>query len=424
MSRKLQVIPTGYVDYGNVAGQLMKGYQYGRNIVQEEEERQRKVQELENQRALVANNIYKQNQADLERFGTDLTTSEKQRFLNQFDEITAANREMQSFLLKGGKVNSPEYVAFQDGIEKLKKNLQMNIGALKEVKDAMSQGVALQRGKYDGYEDDMVKLSQAYNNILEGKYVPSTELPNKTTMTQKAYVAPSVVFESYVPKISVSNFDHVVKDTKNKIIKTEKKQVPVYSDLETVAYDAVNAPAVNSTGIMKSFNSFKSNNQSSISPDYKTRYDLYSMYMKDVKQTPKPITDFEPVDYVMMEMIARKYKPAPDEQERFYKEAQPKKTTQSDKDAGIMNNYLSDMFSGDNAKATKVINTLSGALKTKGWKVNVSGSKINATKAADEWSQGASYSFDLSDTPENRAAATAMINSYFSAIGSAGRKQK
>lgn len=424
MSRRLQTIPTGFVDYGAVGQQFMTGVQKGINLVQEEEERRRRAQDLENQRALLATNVYKQHQADLERFGTDLSTSEKQSFVNQFDAITKSNRELQSFLLKGGKVNSPEYIALQDSIDKQKKTLQMNVGALKEVKDAMAQGVALQKGKYDGYEDDMLKLSNAYKSILSGSYVPSSELPNKTSMTQKAYIAPSVVYEAYVPKISVSNVDHVVKDTKNKIIKTEKKQIPVYSDLETVAYDAINAPAVNSTGVMKNYETFVQSNKAGVSPEYKTRYDLYSMYMKDVNQTPKAIKDFQPTDYVMMEMIARKYKPAPDQQERFYKDSQPKNTSQSAQDASKMNAYLSDLFSGDATKAKNVIDKLSGALQVKGWKISSKGGKVNATKAADEWSQGASYSFDLNDNDANRAAATAMINSYFTAIGSAGRKQK
>lgn len=424
MSRRLDIIQTGFVDYGAAAEKFLEGFQRGRNIVQQEEERQRRIQETENQRVALANNIYKQHQADVERYGSDLTTLEKQSFVNQFDAITQANREMQQFLLKGGRVNSPEYITFQDGIDKLKKNLQMNVGALKEVKDAMAQGVSLQKGKYDGYEDDMTKLQEAYNKILQGTYVASSDLPNKTSMTQKAYIAPSVVIEAYVPKISANQFDHVVKDTKNKIIKTEKKQVPVYSDLETVAYDAINAPAVNSAGIMRNYNQFKIDNKDVISPAYKTRYDLYSMYMKEVKQTPKSPADFEPQDYVMMELIARRYKPAPDEQERFYKEAQPRVGrgggSQSSADAAKMAGYLSNIFSGDDKKASGTINVLKSALAAQGWTVVKSGSTVKATKG-DEW--GSSYTFNLTDNAENRAAATAMINDYFTAIGSAGRKQ-
>jgi len=424
MSRRLELVQTGYVDYGAAAKEALQGFQVGRNFVLQEEERQKREKEREEQRASVANTVYRQNQSDLERFGTDLSTSEKTAFTGQFDEIMKLNRSIKDLIHKGGKINSTEYTALQDLMEKKMKTLGMNVGALKEVKDAMFQVVTLQKNKYEGFDDESSRLSTAYQNILKGEYIPSMDLPNKTSITQKAYTAPSVVYESYIPKISVVQQDHVVRDASKKIIRTEKKQIPAYSDLETVAYDAVNAPAVNSAGVIKSFQNFKTSNAEGVSPEFKTRYELYTMYMKEVEKPVKDIKDFTPVDYTMMELVARKYKPAPDETERFEKTRTGGKVSQSSQDAALMGQYMNDLFSGDANKAKAVMDKMKGALSTKSWKVDFSGNKIKAQKNPDEWdSEGASYNFDLTPSETNKSTAMAMINAYFSSVGSAGRKQ-
>jgi len=41
MSRRLEVIPTGYIDYGAAAQKFMTGFQQGRAMLMQEEERQR-----------------------------------------------------------------------------------------------------------------------------------------------------------------------------------------------------------------------------------------------------------------------------------------------------------------------------------------------------------------------------------------------
>lgn len=426
MSRRLENIPTGFVDYGAAGKGLMEGFQAGRNIALQEEERRRRQQEIENQRATLANNIYRQTQADLERFGNDLTTPEKLAFTKQFEDIVKDNRTLQEFVLKGGKVGSPEYNALQDTMIKKQKNVLMNIGALKEIKDSMNQIVTLQKSKFEGFDDEGVRLKTAYDAILKGgEYVPSIDIPKKTDITGKAYVAPSVVFESVIPKVSVNQIDHVVRDNNKKIIRTEKKQVPVFTDLQTTAYDVINGPAVNSSGVMKNFIEFKNLNKDAVKPEYSARYDLYKMYMNEIKQAPKEIKDFEPVDYSMMEIISRKYKPAPDESEKFERTKIGGTGTQSAKDAALMQQMLDDLFSGNATKSKAVMDKITGGLSTRGWDIGFTGKNVKAQKNPDEWdTSGLTYSFDLNPTNKNKSTAMAMIQSYFTTIGSAGRKQK
>lgn len=421
MSRRLEVIPTGFIDYGKAGESFMAGLQQGRNIMLQEEERQRRLKEQENQRLMAANQLYRQNQADLERFGTDLTTAEKLKFTSQFDGIMNMNRELQSWVAKGGKVGSPEYNALQDNIEKSKKNLQMNIGALKEVKGGINELVSLQKNKYIVDENQMAQLQKSYNDILNGNYVPSIDLPNKQSIVQSAYISPNAIYESVVPKIKPSEKQKSYKKG-NQII-TEKSMVPSYFEVETLGIDLVNRSPVESAGIIKDYNKFKSQPETNLG-DFKNRYDLYSMYMKDVDKQPKQPKDMTPADYAIMEIISRSYKPDPNVFSRY---SEPKKTTggkptQSEKDAEKMIGMVDVIFGKDAKKSATAISELQGGLKIKGFKISKSGNNLTVKKSKDEFSDVIDISIPLDGSEGSRAALKSVINTYFSAIG-AGRKE-
>jgi hypothetical protein len=427
MSRRLQIIPTGYVDYGAVGEKFLAGVQQGVNIMEREKERQRRLLEIEQRREAAADAIYRQNQADVERFGNDLSTSEKEAFVSQYDALKEMNRSIQEYVRTGGNVGSKEYSILQDNFEKQKKDLLMKIGALKEVKGVISNAVKLRKDGLIGWENEFNTAQNVYNSLLSGKYVPSVDIPTVENMTMSAYKSPVKVFSSSFVNFDNTKTSHVVRDAKNKIIRTERKEVPEFNSLASVANGILNSPPAESTGVIKEYEQFKIQNKDGIAEDYKGRYDKYLMYMKDINQQPKDIKDFTPLDYTMMEILARKYNPAPDFSERFYTERRSSGGggggSQSDKDAANMSAMLNDLFSGDSSKANSVLSKIKGGLKTRGWSINQSGLKITASKSADEYDSGASYDFNLSDTPENRAAAMGMINSYYTAIGS-GKKLK
>ena len=422
MSRRLEVIPTGFIDYGKFGESFMAGIQQGRNIVLQEEERQRRIKEQENQRLSVANQIYRQNQADLERFGTDLTTGEKVKFTSKFDEIMNMNRELQTWISKGGKVGSPEYNVLQDNIEKSKKNLQMNIGALKEVKSSLSELVALQKNKYIVDEKQLINLQKSYVDILNGTYVPSVDLPNKQSIVQSAYISPNAIYESVVPKIGTTESQKSYKKG-NEVI-TEKSRVPNYIEVETAAIDLVNRSPVESSGIIKDFEKFKAVSESDLG-DFKNRYDLYSVYMKEVGKTPKAAKDILPSDFALMEIISRSYKPDPNVFSRYAKPSGGGgrgKPTSTQQDAAKMNSMVDNLFSGDAGKVKKIVSQLSGGLKIKGFTISSSGNTLSVKKGKnDEWGEPMNISIPLDGSEESKSAAMSIINTYFSAIG-AGRK--
>lgn len=421
MSRRLEVIPTGFIDYGKAGESFMAGLQQGRNIMLQEEERQRRLKEQENQRLMAANQLYRQNQADLERFGTDLTTAEKLKFTSQFDGIMNMNRELQSWVAKGGKVGSPEYNALQDNIEKSKKNLQMNIGALKEVKGALNEAVSLQKDRYIVDDNQISVLQKSYNDILNGNYIPSIALPNKTALVQSAYRSPMAIYDSAIRSITPKVVQNSYKKG-NQVI-TEKSNIPDYREVEAVATNLVNLPPVDSTGIIKGYNNFKSVSDSDLG-EFKGRYEKYSMYMKEVNQPPKQPKDMTPSDYAMMEIIARSYNPDPNVFSRY---SEPKKTgggkpTQSEKDAEKMIGMVDVIFGKDAKKSATAISELQGGLKIKGFKISKSGNNLTVKKSKDEFSDVIDISIPLDGSEGSRAALKSVINTYFSAIG-AGRKE-
>lgn len=422
MSRRLEIIPTGFVDYGKAAQSFMAGAQQGMNIIAQEEERQRRIRETENQRLSVANQIYRQNQADLERFGTDLTTGEKIKFTNQFDGIIRMNRELQDWVAKGGKVGSPEYNAIQDNIEKSKKNLQMNVGALKEVKSNLGEAISLQSKKFIVDQNIINQLQTAYNEILDGKYVPSVDLPSKTSIVSSSYLSPNAIYESVIPKIQYTEKNKVVKDSKNNVVQTYKQKIPNFFELETASLDLVNRSPAESTGIINGFNAFKQAPKDNLG-DFKNRYDLYSMYMKEEGRTPKPKDEFNPADFALMELVSRSYKPTADEFQRYAppRKDKSKEPTQAEKDAEKMNMLVEDIFSGDATKSNSAISKLSGGLKVKGFTIKKVGDSLSVVKAKDEFMDALNVTIPLTKNDESVASLQSVINQYFSAIG-AGRK--
>lgn len=418
MSRRLEVIPTGFIDYGKAGESFMAGMQQGRNIMMQEEERQRRLKEQENQRLLAANQIYRQNQADLERFGTDLTTSEKLKFTSQFDGIMNMNREMQSWISKGGKVGSPEYNALQDNIEKSKKNLQMNIGALKEVKGALNEAVSLQKDRYIVDDNQISVLQKSYNDILNGNYIPSIALPNKTALVQSAYRSPMAIYDSAIRSITPKVVQNSYKKG-NQVI-TEKSNIPDYREIEAVATNLVNLPPVDSTGIIKGYNNFKSVSDSDLG-EFKGRYEKYSMYMKEVNQPPKQPKDMTPSDYAMMEIIARSYNPDPNVFSRY---SEPKKTTggkltQKEEKALVTNSMLTDLFSGDTKKSDDAISQIQGALELGGYSITKSGNNLRVSKAKDVYDpNGLDVTIPL-DKSNKKSEATlrTLLKKYMTATG-------
>ena len=418
MSRRLEVIPTGFIDYGKAGESFMAGIQQGRNIMMQEEERQRRLREQENQRLMAANQLYRQNQADLERFGTDLTTAEKLKFTSQFDGIMNMNREMQSWIAKGGKVGSPEYNALQDNIEKSKKNLQMNIGALKEVKGGMNELISLQKNKYIVDENQMTQLQKSYNDILNGNYVPSIDLPNKQSIVQSAYISPNAIYESVVPKIKPAEKQKSYK--RGKEIITEKSMVPSYFEVETLGIDLVNRSPVESAGIIKDYNKFKSQPETNLG-DFKNRYELYSMYMKDVDKQPKQPKEMTPADYAIMEIISRSYKPDPNVFSRY---SEPKKTTggkltQKEEKALVTNSMLTDLFSGDTKKSDDAIDELQGALQLDGYSITKSGNNLTVVKAKDAFDpKGVNITIPLEkNNKKSEATLRTLLKKYMTATG-------
>jgi hypothetical protein len=420
MSRRLEVIPTGFIDYGKAAQSFMGGVQQGMNLVAQEEERQRRIREVEEQRFSLANQVYRQNQADLERFGTDLTTAEKLKFTNQFDNVMSMNRELQSWISSGGKVGSPEYNALQDNIEKSKKSLQMNIGNLKEVKSALSEVNALQKNKFLVDPNQVSQLNLAYTQILDGKYVPSIDLPNKQTIVGSSYISPNAIYESVIPKIQYTEKNKVFKD--GKVIKTYKQKTPNYFELETASLDLVNRSPVESAGIIKDFQAFKEASKSDLG-DFKNRYALYSMYMKEEGKTPKTPTEFTPSDFSMMELVSRSYKPSADEFQRYggTKTSGGKKATQGEMDASKMGVLLDDVFGSDETKRSEALSEISGGLELQGFKISVKDGSISVVKSKDEYTDGINMKIPLNGGKKSKSAMQSVINKYFAAIG-AGRK--
>jgi hypothetical protein len=131
MSRRLEYIPTGYVDTSKVGQAYEQSYGQANQLQQAEEERQRKLQQEEDARLATGASIYNQGYSKLELLKGDLDTEEKKAFSSQFQDILKSYSDLQSAISEGVKVGSSEYITMLNGIQEKQSNLLMTIGAKK-----------------------------------------------------------------------------------------------------------------------------------------------------------------------------------------------------------------------------------------------------------------------------------------------------
>ena len=182
----------------------------------------------------------------------------------------------------------------------------------------------------------------------------------------------------------------------------------------------VNRSPVESAGIVKDYGKFKSAADTDLG-DFKNRYDLYSMYMKDVDRTPKQAKDMTPSDYAMMEIISRSYKPDPNIFSRYTepKKATGGKPTQAEQKAKITESIADDVFSTDANKSNDAISQIQGALELGGYSISKSGNTLNVFKGKDIYDpNGLDIKIPL-DKNNKKSVSTlkTLIKKYITATG-------
>ena len=421
MSRRLENIQTGFVDYGKAAEGFNQAFIQGKRIQFEEEDRQRRIQQEEDARLATGAQLYAGWLDEVNKMENGLDPDARAKFVEQFNTIKNDYRKIQEAISKGVKVGTPQYYELFNKVSEKKNGLLKNIGLLKQLNESTDQLVKNYASGVVTSPDVKLQIENQRKAILQGDYQPSMGLITPQQVVSNSYRPAYGVIKSLSSTlpVTISQDADYGQDGKT-TIKTQRYIPSLSGSMSAIDSFMSNSTQRDTIDITNQLNKWKSNPNAEKSSNYK----YYQAYMNTeaVKSDPmwmgvKNPEDFTETDFALMESLPSKFRPNAKEIESFTTATQSK-----NRDTEIItSNFMSKLFSGDDKKINEVVDNLSGALKTRGWTISRSGNKISYQKAPDEYSEGIVGEIDLSGDTQSRANAMDFLNKYVGAIGKGGR---
>lgn len=421
MSRRLENIQTGFVDYSKVGESFNQAFEQGKRIQFAEEDRQRRIQQEEDARMAGGAQLYAGWMDEVNKMENGLDQEARAKFVQKFDEVKTGYRGLQEAISKGVKVGTTAYYELYNQVNAKKKSVLDEIGLVKQLNETTDQ---IAKNYAAGLITDPAiekSVKDTRTALLGGTYKPSMGLvtPQQVVMNSYKPAYSTIKSISSVLPVTISQDADYGEDGKT-TVKT-KRYVPSFSG----SISAIDSFLANSTpretmDITNKLNQFKSNPDASKSSNYK----YYQTYMNteavkvDTMSTGmKKPEDFTETDFILMEGLPSKFRPNAMEIESLVTTSQGKNYDTE----VITSNFMTKLFSGKDNDVNEVVDNISGALKSKGWNISRSGNKVVYQKAKDDYSDGIIGEFDLSGDKKSKANAMDFINKYMSAIGKGGR---
>ena len=423
MSRRLENIQTGFVDYGGAAASLNQAFEQGKRIQFAEEDRQRRIQQEEDARMAGGAQLYAGWMDEVNKMENGLDQEARAKFVEKFNEVKTGYRGLQEAISKGVKVGTPAYYELYNQVNAKKKSVLDEIGLVKQLNETTDQ---IAKNYAAGLITDpaiekSVKDTRAA--VLSGTYKPSMGLVTPQNVVMNSYQPASKTIKAIstaIPFTTSVDADYQTGKDGKAIVKTTRYVPSLSGSIAAIDNFFTNSSPRETIDITNKLATWKTGGNASESSNYK----YYVAYMNTdaVKKDPqyggiKQPEEFTETDYALMESLPAKFKPNAKEIESFATSTQSKNYDTEN----ITNNFMNMLFGGKDKDINKVVDNISGALKTKGWNVSRSGNKIVYQKAKDEYSDGIIGEFDLSGDDKSRANAMDFLNKYVSAIGKGGR---
>ena len=420
MSRRLENIQTGFVDYSKMGEGFNQAFVQGKKIQWEEEDRQRRIQQEEDARLAAGAQLYAGWMDEVNKMENGLDPQAREKFVEQFNGIKDSYRGIQEAISKGVKVGTPQYYTLFNQVTEKKNALLKNIGLVKQLNESTDQLVKNYAGGLITSPDVQLQIENQRKAIFQGSYQPSMGLVTPQQVVANSHKSAYSVIKglSSVLPVTMSQDADYGKDGKT-VIKTQRI-VPSFSgSISAIDSFLSNASPVETRDITNQLNKFKSDPNAA----EKSNYKYYMAYMNTdaVKADPmysqmgiKKPEDFTETDFALMESLPSKFKPNFKEMETMA----PKggKSSISKETQIKLDNMFANLWSGDANKRDKEIDKVSGALQTTGWNVTRAGTKLTAVKGADKlnpFSKTIKYEIDFSqNNPKNTAASQAMLKDY------------
>lgn len=421
MSRRLENIQTGFVDYSKIGEGFNQAFAQGKKIQWEEEDRQRRIQQEEDARLATGAQLYAGWLDEVNKMENGLDPEARAKFVEQFNGIKESYRGIQEAISKGVKVGTPQYYTLFNQVAEKKNSLLKNIGLVKQLNESTDQLVKNYASGVVTSPEVRQSIENQRKAIFQGSYQPSMGLVTPQQVVSNSYKPAYGVIKGLSAglPVTISQDADYGKDGKT-TVKTQRYVPSLSGSISAIDSFFTNSTPRDTIDITNQLNKWKSNPDAEKSSNYK----YYQAYMNTeaVKADPmyggvKKPEDFTETDFALMESLPSKFRPNAKEIENFVTTSQGKNYDTE----VITSNFMSKLFSGDDKKINEVVNNISGALKTRGWNISRSGNKIVYQKAKDEYSEGITGEFDLSGDDMSKANAMDFLNKYVTAIGKGGR---
>jgi hypothetical protein len=420
MSRRLENIQTGFVDYGKAAENLNQNFLQGTKIRLEEDDRQRRIQQEEDARLASGAQLYAGWMDEVDRMENGLDQEARLKFVEKFNEVKEGYRGLQEAISKGVKVGTPQYYELYNQVNNKKKSVIESISNIKQLNETSNEIAKNYASGIITRPEVIESVKNTRNAILNGTWTPSNGLVTPQQVAMNSYKPAQSLFNSISNSIKPREIKDVDYDSTGKKINDITRFVPGLSEtLSSVQSVLDNSAQRDILDVPVQLNEWKSKN-----PEESERYKIYLTYMNsDVAKTDERYNDigiktpeeFNEYDYTFMEVIAKKYRPNAKEIERMAPKGSGKGSISKETQMKL-NTMFDNIWSGDAQKRLAEIQRVTGALQTVGWKVTMNGNVMTATKGGNKLSPFAktvTYNIDFSQkNPQNVSATQAMLKDY------------
>jgi hypothetical protein len=420
MSRRLENIQTGFVDYGKAAENLNQNFLQATKIRFEEDDRQRRIQQEEDARLASGAQLYAGWMDEVDKMENGLDETSRLKLVERFNEVKSGYRGLQEAISKGVKVGTPQYYELYNQINTKKKSVLEQIGVIKQINESIDSVVKNRAAGLITRPEVESRIKTLKDSVLNGEWKPSMGLITPQEVAMSSYKPAQSLFNSISNSIKPREIQDADYDSSGKKIKTTTRLVPGLSEtLSSVQSVLDNSAQRDILDVPVQLNEWKSKN-----PEESERYKIYLTYMNsDVAKTDERYNDigiktpeeFNEYDYTFMEVIAKKYRPNAKEIERMAPKGSGKGSISKETQMKL-DTMFDNIWSGDAQKRLAEIQRVTGALQTVGWKVTMNGNVMTATKGGNKLSPFAktvTYNIDFSQkNPQNVSATQAMLKDY------------
>ena len=225
MSRRLENIQTGFVDYSKVGESFNQAFEQGKRIQFAEEDRQRRIQQEQDARLAGGAQLYSGWMDEVNKMENGLDQEARAKFVERFNGIKEGYRGLQEAISKGVKVGTPQYYELYNQVNDKKKSVLNEIGLVKQLNETTDQ---IAKNYAAGLITDPAIEESVKNTrtaVLSGQYKPSMGIVTPQQVVMNSFKPAAAAIKSIstsIPFTTSVDADYQTGQDGKKIVKTTR----------------------------------------------------------------------------------------------------------------------------------------------------------------------------------------------------------